>query len=130
MQISRFLKIVLAVDALSCLGMGALLALAAAPLAALFGLPSGLVQGAGLALVPVGLFIGWVASRTRIPALFVWAVILGNVLWVIESLLLAGTANAITAIGTAFVIAQAAMVAALTLAETAGTLRAMRPAAA
>jgi len=53
-----FLRRILALDALSCAGMGLAMGLAAAPLAPLFGLPEGLVRGAGLLLLPLAAFIG------------------------------------------------------------------------
>lgn len=124
MQISKFLKLVFTADAISCLGMGAGLAIGSGPLAPLFGLPQNLVLGAGLALLPIGLFIAWIASRSTAPALFVWAIILGNAGWVVESLIVADTTPGITALGTVFVVAQAAAVALLAALETMGTFRA------
>jgi hypothetical protein len=123
MQITRFLKLVLTADALSCLGMGAVLTAAAAPLADLFGLAGGLVSGAGLALLPVGLFILIVARRETVAPIFVYAIIAGNALWIAESLVLAANAPRITIMGTAFVLAQAAIVAFLTAMETTGMMR-------
>ena len=126
MHVTRFLKLVLAADALSCLGMGAALAAASAPLSALFGLSEGLLFGAGAALLPIGLFILAVALRKTVAPLFVHAIVAGNVLWVVASAVLAANAAEATAIGTAFVLAQALAVAALTLLEAAGTSRSQR----
>src|SRR3546814_18702818 len=78
----------LALDALSCAGMGVLLAAAAAPLAPLFGLPEGLVRGAGLLLLPLAAFIGGLASRPSPPPLLVWGVIAGTLGWGLESFVL------------------------------------------
>src|SRR3546814_717935 len=78
MSSTLFLRRVLALDALSCAGMGVLLAAAAAPLAPLFGLPEGLVRGAGLLLLPLAAFIGGLASCPSPPPLLVWVVIVGN----------------------------------------------------
>ena len=124
MQMTRFLKRVLTADALSCLGMGAVLMAAAGPLADLSGLAGNLVFGAGLALVPVGLFILIVSRRETAAALFVYAIIAGNALWIAESLVLAANAPRITVIGTGFVLAQALIVAVLTALETLGVMRA------
>ena len=126
MQMTRFLKLVLTADALSCLGMGAALMAAAAPLAELFGLADSLMFGAGLALLPIGLFILVVARRETIAPIFIYAIVAGNALWVVESLMLAANAPRITIIGTAFVLAQAAIVAILTALETTGVMRAQR----
>ena len=114
MSSTLFLRRVLALDALSCAGMGVLLAAAAAPLAPLFGLPEGLVRGAGLLLLPLAAFIGGLASRPSPPPFLVWVVIVGNLGWAVESFVLVGQYGpSITAIGTAFVAAQALTVLAL-----------------
>lgn len=126
MQVSRFLKLVLTADALSCLGMGALLTAAAAPLSGLFGLSHDVVFGAGAVLLPIGLFILVIATRRNVTPLFIYTIIAGNVLWVADSLILAGSAPTITAIGTAFVLVQAAAVTVLTVLETVGLARVQR----
>lgn len=129
MQMTRFLKLVLTADALSCLGMGAVLMAAAAPLAELFGLTGGFTFGAGMALLPVGLFILIVARRETVAPVFVYTIIAGNALWVAESLVVAANAPRITIIGTAYVLVQAAAVAVLTALETMGVARAQRASA-
>lgn len=129
MTLSPFLRRILMLDGASCLAMGALLALTAATLAPLFGLDHKLVAGAGLALVPVGAFILWLGSRRMAHPALVWAVILGNATWALESLIVVAQTPAITPAGTAFVAAQAAFVAAVTLLEWTG-LRRSRVAAA
>jgi hypothetical protein len=128
MQLTFFLKRVLMLDAASCLGMGALLAPAAGALSPLFGLEPSLLFGAGVALIPTGLFILWVATRAQIRPLFVYLVIAGNFIWVLESLLLVRGAAGITGLGTAFVVAQAAAVAGLALLEWIGVRRARQAA--
>jgi hypothetical protein len=129
MQMTRFLKLVLTADAVSCLGMGSVLRAAAAPLGELFGLAGSLVFGAGLALLPVGLFILIVARRKAVAPILVLAIIAGNALWIAESFVLAANAPRITILGTAFVLAQAAIVAALTALETTGVFRARQASA-
>jgi len=101
-----FLRRVLALDSLSCLGMGALMAFGAPALAPLFGLPEGLIRWAGLALLPLGAFIGWLASRPVPPRTLVWLVIIGNLGWTVESFATLAQSGA-TPLGTAFVAAQA-----------------------
>ncbi|PWG01458.1 hypothetical protein [Sphingosinicella humi] len=124
MSSTLFLRRVLALDALSCAGMGVLLAAAADSLAPLFGLPEGLVRGAGLLLLPVAAFMGGLASRPSPPALLVWVVIVGNLGWVVESFVLVGHYGAaVTAIGAAFVAAQALIVLGLTGLELVGLRR-------
>ena len=56
-------------------------------------------------------------------ALVVGLIILGNILWVAESFLFLGQQPGATAIGQAFVIAQAVAVAGLAALETLGILR-------
>jgi len=129
MQFSNFLKRVLLLDAASCLGMGAALGLSANSLAPLFGLETTIVRGAGLTLLPVGLFILGLGIRRSAPAILVYAVIIGNFAWSIESLVLIGATPQITALGTAFVTAQAAAVAILAMLEWVGVRR-LKPAAA
>jgi hypothetical protein len=110
-------------DAASCLAMGALLAGAAGALAPLFGIDQGLVRGAGLALLPAGAFILWLATRETVPALLVYLLIAANLLWVAESVSLIGMTSGITAVGAAFVGIQAAAVAGLSLLEWIGIRR-------
>jgi hypothetical protein len=123
MQVSIFLKRVLILDALSCLGMGAGLAIGSSVLGSMFGLPDKLVLSAGLGLIPVGLFILWAGTRHQIAPLFLYAIIAGNAVWVAESVVVASDTPGITMIGAAFVLTQAAAVAMLALLETAGVLR-------
>ena len=126
MHMTTFLKRVLMLDAASCLGMGALLLAAPGPLAVAFGLGETLVIGAGAALVPVGLFILWVATRPQLRPALVYLIVAGNLVWVAESLLLLRTAPDITGFGTLFVAAQAAAVAGLALFEGFGVRRALQ----
>ncbi len=128
MKLSILLKRVLILDAASCLGMGAALALGAGALSPLFGIDPAIVRGAGVALPPVGAFILWLGTRSEAPAALVYAVILGNAAWVVESLLLASSTSGITPLGIAFVSVQAAAVTGLSLLEWLG-LRQSRAAA-
>ena len=123
MSSTLFLRRVLALDSLSCLALGLAMGLGAALLAPLFGLPEPLVRIAGLALLPLGAFIGWLASRPAPPPALVWVVILGNVGWTAESFVLLGQHQP-TALGTAFVAAQAAAVLGLAALEYLGLRKA------
>ena len=116
-----FLRRILALDSLSCLAMGLLMGLGAPALAPLFGLPEPLIRLAGLALLPLAAFIGWLATRP-LPAL-VWVVILGNLAWTAESFATLAQHQA-TAVGTAFVSAQALTVLALAAFEFVGLRKA------
>lgn len=120
MTFSRFLATVLKLDSASCLAMAALLVPFAATLAPLFGLDPGLLTAAGLSLIPIGLFIGWLGLRGQGPAMLVWLVILGNLGWTAASLALVVASPEITAPGTFFTIAQALAVCGWALLEWKG----------
>lgn len=126
MTYSTFLKTVLKLDCLSCVGMAALLVPGASALSALFGMPEELLRLAGLALIPIGLFIGWLGIRGQGPAALVGLVVIGNLGWVAASFAVAASLPAITAIGVAFVTAQALAVLSLALLEWRG-LRQVSP---
>ena len=123
-QSSPLLRSALALDAAACAGMGLLLATAAGPLAAPFGLPEAFLRGAGLALLPCAALLGFLASRKVLPRLVIYAVIGINLVWIVESIaiLLMGW-FAPTGLGIAFVLAQAAAVAIVTELEVIGFRR-------
>ena len=123
-QSSPLLRTALALDAAACAGMGLILAAAAGPLAAPFGLPVEFLRGAGLVLLPCAALIAWFASRRVLPRLAVYAVIGINLLWIADSIaiLLMGW-FAPTGLGIAFVLAQAAAVAIVTELEVIGFKR-------
>ena len=123
MSNTLFLRRILALDSLSCLAMGLLMGLGAGALAPLFGLPETLILVAGLMLLPLAAFIGWLASRPTPPRLLVWVVITGNIGWTTESLLILGQSQA-TALGTVFVAAQAVAVLGLAMLEFVGVRKA------
>ena len=121
---SNFLRRVLALDAISSAAMGALLLLALSPLTGLLGLPRPLLLWAGLSLLPFAALVGWLATRELPPRAGVWAVIILNAFWAVDSLvlLLAGWFEP-TPLGTAFVVFQALAVALFTALEIAGLRR-------
>lgn len=117
------LRTVLLIDAATCVATGALLSLLAAPLASFLALPAALLLYAGLSLFPIAAFMLWVATRPSLPRAGAWLVIAGNALWVAGSLLLV-MVQVPSALGYAFVIAQALVVALLAELEYAGLRRA------
>ena len=120
-----FLRRVLALDALTSAVMGAVLLLA--PLSSLLGLQPSLLKWAGLSLLPFAAFVGWLASREMPPRMGVWAVILINALWVIDSFaLLATDWSGLTLLGRGFVIVQAVAVAVFAELEFFGLRRSSR----
>ena len=127
---TQFLRNVLRIDALTCLGTGAASVVLSSVLGGLFGLSPGLLQGSGVVLLAVGAFILYAAKN--VPALRwpVWVVVLGNAGWVLASvLLLISGLEQPTALGTAFVLAQALVVAVLAELEYVGLRKIGGPAA-
>jgi hypothetical protein len=110
---SLFLRRSLMFDAVASGATAALMLAGAGLLESWLGLPAALMRGAGLVLVPYVAFVGCLATRETLTPAAVWTVIAANVLWAAVSgaLLLSGWI-APTALGYAFVIAQAAVVAA------------------
>ena len=121
---STFLRRVLALDAVTSGVMGAATVLAVAPLSSLLGLSTSLLFWAGLSLLPFAAFGGWLATREQPPRAGVWAVILVNALWVIDSFaLLASAWSDLTLSGKGFVVFQAVAVAILAELELFGLRR-------
>lgn len=120
MQLSNFLRTILKLDAASCLGLAVLVIPAAAVLEAPFGVAAAVLTASAAALIPIGLFIGWLGTRREAPALLVWLVIAGNLGWTAASLVAAGSITGITALGQAAIAGQGLAVLVVALAEWAG----------
>jgi len=130
-QISRspgFLRHVLLVDAVATGATALLLVALSGTLAGWLRLPAPLLLGAGLALVPWVAFVAALARRARPGAGEVRILIAGNALWAFGcvALALAGGANAL---GVAFLLAQALVVAGFAELQYAGLRRGAAPAA-
>lgn len=124
------LRLALLADAIASGAMAVLLAAAASALAEWFGLPAVLLREVGLFLLPYAAFLIFLASRAETPRLPARLVVAGNAFWVAGSILLLVSGwVAPTPLGTAFVIAQALIVAILAEAQFLG-LRRLRPAVA
>jgi hypothetical protein len=119
-----FLRTVLWADALASGATGLVMVAGAGLLESLLGLPGALTREAGLILVPYAALVALVAARAQISRAAVWVFIVANAAWTIGSigLLLGGLAP--TALGYAFVIAQAAVVALLAELEYTGLRKA------
>jgi hypothetical protein len=122
---SPFLRRVLSLDALASGATGVLLAVGAGPLEGLLGLSPALTRPAGIFLIAYAAAVAWLASRPAFPRALIWTVIVGNSLWVIESLslLVTGWVHP-TGLGYAFVVAQAVVVALLAELQFIGLRRA------
>ncbi|TCZ66013.1 hypothetical protein [Roseicella aquatilis] len=127
---SDVLRRVLWADAASCIGMGLMLAALAAPLSRWFGLPEPMLREVGLFLIAFAVPVAVLALSRASPRLLFWAVVIGNALWALDSLLLlvSGWVQP-TALGGAFVVAQAVVVALLAELEYGGLRRSAAPAA-
>jgi hypothetical protein len=124
---STFLRRVLALDAVTSGVMGAVTVLAVAQLSSLLGLSTSLLLWAGLSLLPFAAFVGWLATRELPPRTGVWAVIVINAFWVVDSfVLLASAWPDLTLLGKVFVVFQAFAVAILAELEFFGLRRVSR----
>ena len=123
-SVPTFLRRVLTLDAVTSAAMGALLLLAMSPLNGLLGLPRPLLLWAGLSLLPFAAFVGWLATRELPPRAGVWAVVVINAFWAVDSLLLlvAGWVEP-TPLGTAFVVFQSLAVGLFAALQLAGLRR-------
>ncbi|MBP1859080.1 hypothetical protein [Rhizobium herbae] len=108
------LKTLLTVDAVTCAAMGAALLAAAVPASAITQIPQGLLQGAGLSLLPIAAFMAVTAMFALASRWAVGLVILGNLLWVAVSILLPLSGFiAPNVLGWSFLLGQAFIVAVL-----------------
>lgn len=123
-RISTFLRGVLFADAATCTVTALLSMLFSEKLGAFLELPAQFLFYAGLSLLPFAAFLLFTATRERAASIFVWAIILLNALWTLDSflILLAGWVKP-NAFGYAFVILQAIGVAVLAGLEFVGLKR-------
>jgi len=103
------MRTILNADALVSGAAGLVMALGAGLLSPLTGLPELLLQFAGFSLGPWTLALLWLAQQAAIPRGGVMAVIAVNVAWVLASIAALFVVGP-TALGYAFVIAQAVAV--------------------
>ena len=107
-RISTFLRRVLFADAATCAAAGLLMLFGAGLLEQGLGLPQELSRYAGVGLLPFAAFLVYLATRANLSQPVLWAVIVLNVLWAVDSILLlvSGWIEP-TGFGYAFVIFQA-----------------------
>jgi hypothetical protein len=109
---SGLLRLALRLDAAASGALGLLTLTAAPALAGLLGMPAALPWPLGLFLVAYAAALWVAASRPRVNRPFVWAVIVGNSLWVLASVAVVVVGPfALTGLGVAFGLVQAAAVA-------------------
>jgi hypothetical protein len=108
---SPLLRQALLADATTSAAFGLLMVIGARPLGHLLGLPDMLLRIAGAVLLPYVALLAWMSLREQMHKGLVWAVILGNILWAADSLLLLVTGwVSPSGAGYAFVIMQALVV--------------------
>lgn len=121
----RLLRLALRIDATASGALG-VLGLAAAPLLAdLLGPPTPVLFGVGAFFVVFAAALLVLAARRTVPRPAAWAVVVGNAVWAAGSVVatVAG-ADALTGLGTAVVLAQAAAVAVFATLQWTGLRRA------
>ena len=107
----RFLPRVMAADGLSCAATGALQLGLGDTLARLTGLPAPLLGGTGVFLLAYAVFAAWIARCPVPPRSLIGLVVVGNLAWAAGCVaLLLGGGIAPTALGVAWVLAQAGVV--------------------
>lgn len=120
-----FLRRALLADAIVSGATGLLMLAGAAPLARVVGLPEALLRWSGASLLPFAAIVAWLGTRERPARGAVLAVVVANALWVIDSVLLLALGWVEpTALGYAFVAAQALVVALFAEAQALGLRRA------
>ena len=128
---SNLLRTALVGDAAASGATGLLMFAGAGFLTGPLGLSEDLLRYAGLFLLPYAAFVAWLGTRETPSRAAVWVVIVVNTIWVADSLLLLlGGWDGPTALGTAFVIVQAAVVAGFAGAQSVGLRQAPFTAAA
>ena len=123
---SRFLPAILKIDAAACGIMGAGLLALNARLDDWLGTPTALSIGAGVFLLAFAGVLALLASRARISPAVVWVIIIGNLGWVAASAVVAfSDLFALTGLGVAVILAQAAAVVVIADLEYLGLRRAL-----
>ena len=113
MMMTTFLRNALLADAAATAATGILLAAASGWLEGWLNIPAALLFYAGAALIPFAAFVLYLGTQRQVSRAAVWAVVICNALWVVDSLLLL-TSGWVTPslLGYTFVVAQALVVAA------------------
>jgi hypothetical protein len=105
---SLLLRRALQIDAVAIGAMAVLLTSSAGALAPELDLPEALLRETGLFLIVYAALVGWLSGRAVMARPLVWAVIAGNALWTLGSLvLLVDGPVAPNLLGEAFVALQA-----------------------
>jgi hypothetical protein len=108
---TTFLRWALIADAIATGATGLAMFVLAGPLDDLLQVPAGILAPIGLALVPYAAAVAYLGTRESLPRRAVWAVIGCNVVWAVDSVIFAfsGWVEP-SALGYAFILAQALIV--------------------
>ena len=87
-DVSSWLRWGLGIDCAASATMGLLFVLFPAQISTLFHLPAAGVVAVGSFCLMYAAVIGRMAQRARLPRWSVWAVVIGNALWAVDSVLL------------------------------------------
>lgn len=87
-NVSSWLRWGLGIDSVASASMGLIFVLLSEPVSTLFHLPPMGVLSVGLFCLIYATVIGRMAQRPRLPRWSVWAVVIGNALWAVDSVLL------------------------------------------
>jgi hypothetical protein len=121
---SRFLRRVLALDAIATAASGLLLLVGGQLLGQALGLSPSITAPAAILLLPWAAFVGAMANRTPPPAVGVELIVLGNVAWAIASVAVVGVGVLSPNLpGLFYVMAQAGAVAVLAALQIVGLRR-------
>ncbi len=85
---SLFLRRAVQFDAVFSGASALLLSFGAGALAPLLNLPEALLRETGLFLIAYTALVGWLGTRSSMPAALVWIVIVGNAAWTLASTVL------------------------------------------
>lgn len=108
---SLFLRRAIQGDAIITGAMALLLVAAAGVLGPMLNLPESFLRQVGIFLIVYAALVGFLGTRETMLRLAVWAVILCNALWTIDSIVLLFTGwMSPNLLGTAFIVAQAVSV--------------------
>jgi hypothetical protein len=112
LHVSRLLRFALILDAVATFVTAAAMLFFAPALQAWLNLPVGLLIGAGVFMLGYAAVVAALSRRATLPRWAVWTIIVGNALWAIECVALAFLGVfAPSALGVAFLLVQAGIVA-------------------
>lgn len=114
LRVSPLLYFALVLDAVATAATGAVMLLFASELESLLHLPSTLMIAAAVFMLAYALVIAVLSRRESLPRWAVWTVIVGNAVWAVDCTALAFVGwLAPSALGVAFLLLQAVVVAGL-----------------